>query len=124
MIPLLLMLEAALELGLFLYRIIRSKALRRSLPCAIISVMLVVMLFSVTQGDPDNGKDAFLLGAPWGIFAAAILLGAAHFSAALPREYRRSKNELSPWTDYPLQRTYAKFGFFAERPFASNYKRL
>ncbi len=98
MIPLLLMLEAALELGLFLYRIIRSKALRRSLPCAIISVMLVVMLFSVTQGDPDNGKDAFLLGAPWGIFAAAILLGAAHFSAALPREYRRSKNELSPFS--------------------------
>jgi len=98
MIPLLLMLEAALELGLFLYRIIRSKALRRSLPCAIISVMLVVMLFSVTQGDPDNGKDAFLLGAPWGIFAAAILLGAAHFSAVLPREYRRSKNELSPFS--------------------------
>lgn len=98
MIPLLLMLEAALELGLFLYRIIRSKALRRSLPCAIIFVMLVVLLFSVTQGDPDNGKDAFLLGAPWGIFAAAILLGAAHFSAALPREYRRSKNELSPFS--------------------------
>jgi len=97
-IPLLLMLEAALELGLFLYRIIRGKALRRSLPCAIISVILVVMLFSVTQGDPDNGKDAFLLGAPWGIFAAAISLGAVHFAAALPREYRRSKNELSAFS--------------------------
>lgn len=98
MIPILLMLEAALELGLFLYRIIRSKALRRSLPCAIFSVILVVLLFSVTQGDPDNGKDAFLLGAPWGIFAAAILLGAVHFAAALPREYRRSKNELSAFS--------------------------
>lgn len=97
-IPLLLMLEAALELGLFLYCIIRSKALRRSLPCAIISAILVVLLFSVTQGDPNNVKDAFLLGAPWGIFAAAILLGAVHFSAALPREYRRSKNELSAFS--------------------------
>lgn len=98
LIPLLIMLEAALELGLFLYRFIHRRAMFRSLPCAIISVILVVLLFSVTQGDPDNGKDAFLLGAPWGIFAAAILLGAAHFSAALPREYRRSKNELSAFS--------------------------
>lgn len=98
LIPLLMMLEAALELGLFLYRFIHRRAMFRSLPCAIISVILVVLLFSVTQGDPDNGKDAFLLGAPWGIFAAAILLGAAHFSAALPREYRRSKNELSAFS--------------------------
>lgn len=98
LIPLLIMLEAVLELGLFLYQVICRRTVFRCLPCAIISVILVVLLFSVTQGDPNNGKDAFLLGAPWGIFAAAILLGAVHFSAALPREYRRSKNELSAFS--------------------------
>lgn len=98
LIPLLIMLEAVLELGLFLYQVICGRTVFRCLPCAIISVILVVLLFSVTQGDPNNGKDAFLLGAPWGIFAAAILLGAVHFSAALPREYRRSKNELSAFS--------------------------
>lgn len=98
LIPLLIMLEAVLELGLFLYQVICRRTVFRCLPCAIISAILVVLLFSVTQGDPNNGKDAFLLGAPWGIFAAAILLGAVHFSAALPREYRRSKNELSAFS--------------------------
>ena len=98
LIPLLLMLEAALELGLFLYQIICRRTVFRCLSCAIISAILVVLLFSVTQGDANNGKDAFLLGAPWEIFAAAILLGAVHFSAALPREYRRSKNELSAFS--------------------------
>lgn len=98
LIPLLIMLEAVLELGLFLYQVICRRTVFRCLPCAIISIILVVLLFSVTQGDPNNGKDAFLLGAPWGIFAAAILLGAVHFSAALPREYRRSKNELSAFS--------------------------
>lgn len=98
LIPLLIMLEAVLELGLFLYQVICGRTVFRCLPCAIISVILVVLLFSVTQGDPNNGKDAFLLGAPWGIFTAAILLGAVHFSAALPREYRRSKNELSAFS--------------------------
>lgn len=98
LIPLLIMLEAVLELGLFLYQVICRRTVFRCLPCAIISVILVVLLFSVTQGDSNNGKDAFLLGAPWGIFAAAILLGAVHFSAALPREYRRSKNELSAFS--------------------------
>lgn len=98
LIPLLIMLEAVLELGLFLYQVICRRTVFRCLPCAIISIILVVLLFSVTQGDSNNGKDAFLLGAPWGIFAAAILLGAVHFSAALPREYRRSKNELSAFS--------------------------
>ena len=98
LIPLLIMLEAVLELGLFLYQVICRRTVFRCLPCAIFSVILVVLLFSVAQGDPNNGKDAFLLGAPWGIFAAAILLGAVHFSAALPREYRRSKNELSAFS--------------------------
>ena len=61
-------------------------------------VILVTLLFSVTQGDPDEGKDAFLLGAPWTLFAAVIVLAAVHFAIALPREYRRRKSELSPFS--------------------------
>lgn len=98
LIPLLIMLEAVPELGLFLYQFIRRRAMLRCLPCAVISVMLTVLLFSVTQGDPDNGKDAFLLGVPWVVFAAVLLLGAVHFTAALSWEYRRCRNELSPFS--------------------------
>lgn len=97
-IPLLLFCEAVLELGLFLYQILRSKKPLRSLPCAVSFVILIMMLFSVTQGDPDEGKDAFLLGVPWIVFVAAIALAAIHFTVALPREYRRRKNELSPFS--------------------------
>ena len=97
-IPLLLFAEAVLELGLFLYQIIRSKQPLRSLPCAVHFVILLTLLFSVTQGDPDEGKDAFLTGAPWLLFALVIVLVAIHFAIALPREYRRRKNELSPFS--------------------------
>ncbi len=97
-IPLLLFCEAVLELGLFLYQILRSKRPMRSLPCALIFAALITLLFSVTQGDPDEGKDAFLLGAPWLIFIIVIALTAIHFAVALPREYRRRKNELSPFS--------------------------
>ena len=95
-IPLVLLVEAVLELGLLLYQILCSSKPIRSLHCAVHFVILVTLLFSVTQGDPDEGKDAFLLGAPWLIFAAVILLAAVHFAIALPREYRRHKSELSP----------------------------
>ena len=98
MIPLALFCEAVLELGLFLYQILRSKQPLRSLPCAVHFVILLMLLFSVTQGDPDEGKDAFLIGAPWLIFALVIVLVAMHFAIALPREYRRRKNELSPFS--------------------------
>ena len=97
-IPLILFLEAVLELGLFLYQILRSKQPLRSLPCAVHFVILLTLLFSITQGDPDRGKDAFLLGAPWIIFVAVIVLAAIHFAIALPREYRRRKSELSPFS--------------------------
>ena len=97
-IPLALFCEAVLELGLFLYQILRSKRPMRSLPCALIFAALIALLFSVTQGDPDEGKDAFLLGAPWMIFIIVIALAAIHFAVALPREYRRRKNELSPFS--------------------------
>lgn len=97
-IPLLLLIEAVLELGLFLYRIIRSKRPLRALPCAVYFTILLILLFSVTQGDPDEGKDAFLLDAPWLIFAGAVVLGAAHFAVAFPREYGRIIRELSPFS--------------------------
>lgn len=98
MIPLVLLAEAVLELGLFMYQIFRSSKPLRSLPCAVHFVILLTLLFSVTQGDPDEAKDAFLLGAPWIIFAVVILLAAVHFAVSLPREYHRRKNELSPFS--------------------------
>ena len=96
LIPLVLLCEAVLELGLCLYRILCRKKMLRGLPCAVYFAVLVVLLFSVTQGDPDEGKDAFLLGAPWIVFAAVAAAVAVHFAVALPRECRRRKHELSP----------------------------
>ena len=97
LIPLLLFLEAVLELGLFIYQIShRSKSLV-NLPSLVIFVFLLTLLVSVTQGD-YKGKDAFLLDAPWQIFIAVILLVIVHFTFALPREYRRRKNMLSPFS--------------------------
>lgn len=98
LIPLLILSEAVLELGLFLYQVIGRKSAFRCLSCGTISVILVVLLFSVTQGDPDNGKDAFLLEVPWAFFAAVLLLGAVHFALTAVHEYRRSQNELSPFS--------------------------
>ena len=95
-IPLILFGEAVLELGLLLYQILRSSKPLRSLPCAVHFVILITLLLSVTQGDPDEAKDAFLLNAPWLIFAAVIMLIAIHFALAFPKEFRRRKNELSP----------------------------
>ena len=97
-IPLVLFAEAVLELGLFLYQILCSKRPLRSFSCAVHFIILLTLLFSVTQGDPDEGKDAFLIGAPWIIFFIVIILAAIHFAIALPREYRRRKNELSPFS--------------------------
>lgn len=98
LIPLLLFLEAVLELGLFIYQIShRSKSLV-NLPSFVIFVFLLTLLVSVTQGDPYEGKNAFLLDAPWQIFITVILLVIVHFAFALPREYRRRKNMLSPFS--------------------------
>lgn len=95
-IPLVLFCEAVLELGLFLYQFLHSRMLLRSLPCAVHFGILVTLLLSVTQGDPDAGKDAFLIHAAWLFFAAVIFLAALHFAIVFPREYRRRKNVLSP----------------------------
>ena len=94
MLPFIMLVEIVLEIGLFMYQLLRSnKPVRSLLSLAVMSVM-IPLLFSVSQADPDNIGDAFLLDAPWLIFAAAIFLAAVHFAIALPREYRRKKNEL------------------------------
>ena len=98
MIPLLLFAEAVLGLGLFLYQVFRRGNPARNLFYMMHFAILLTLLFSVTQGDPDEGKDAFLTDAPWGLFAVVILLSAVHFATALPREYCRRKNELSPFS--------------------------
>ena len=98
MLPFIMLLEIVLEIGLFMYQLLRSNKPVRSLLSLAVMAVMIPLLFSVSQADPDNIGDAFLLGAPWLIFAAAIFLAAVHFAIALPREYRRKKNELSPFS--------------------------
>ena len=74
LIPFLLFLEAVLELGLFIYQISHRYKSIGNLLSLVIFVFLLTLLFSVTQGDPFKGKDAFLLDAPWQIFITVILL--------------------------------------------------
>ena len=98
MLPFIMLVEIVLEIGLFMYQLLRSNKPVRSLLSLAVMAVMIPLLFSVSQADPDNIEDAFLLGAPWLIFAAAIFLAAVHFAIALPREYRRKKNELSPFS--------------------------
>lgn len=98
MLPFIMLVEIVLEIGLFMYQLLRSNKPVRSLLSLAVMAVMIPLLFSVSQADPDNIGDAFLLGAPWLIFAAAIFLAAVHFAVALPREYRRKKNELSPFS--------------------------
>lgn len=98
LIPLLLFLEAVLESVLFIYRISHRRKSLGSLPSFAIFVFLITLLLSVTQGDPFKGKDAFLLDAPTLIFITAILLVFVHLCFALPKEYLRRKNEISPFS--------------------------
>ena len=98
LIPLLLFLEAVLELGLFIYQISHRYKSIGNLLSLVIFAFLLTLLFSVTQGDPFKGKDAFLLDAPWQIFITVILLVIVHFTFALLREYRRRKKMLSPFS--------------------------
>ena len=98
MLPLIMLVEIVLEIGLFMYQLLRSNKPVRSLLSLAVMAVMIPLLFSVSQADPDNIGDAFLLDAPWLIFAAAIFLAAVHFAIALPREYRRKKNELSPFS--------------------------
>ena len=94
MLPFIMLVEIVLEIGLFMYQLLRSNKPVRSLLSLAVMAVMIPLLFSVSRADPDNIGDAFLLGAPWLIFAAAIFLAAVHFAIALPREYRRKKNEL------------------------------
>ena len=98
LLPLLLLIETALELGLFLYQILRRSKPVHSLSFLAGFAVLVVLLFSITQGDPDKGKDAFLLGAPWFLFVVSSILAAIHFAITLMLEHHRHKNELSSFS--------------------------
>ena len=98
LLPLLLLIEAVLELGLFLYQTLRRNKPVHSLSCLAGFTVLVILLFSITQGDPDKGKDAFLLDAPWLLFVISSILAAIHFAIALTLECHRHKNELSPFS--------------------------
>ena len=98
LIPLLLFVEAVLELGLFIYQLSHRSKLHDNLPSLVIFAFLLTLLFSVTQGDPFNGKDAFLLDAPWLIFITVIFVVVVHFAFDMTREYRRRKNMLSPFS--------------------------
>ena len=91
LIPLLLFVEAVLELGLFIYQLSHRSKSHDNLPSLVIFAFLLTLLFSVTQGDPFKGKDAFLLDAPWLIFITVILLVVVHFAFVMTREYRRRK---------------------------------
>ena len=107
MLPFIMLVEIVLEIGLFMYQLLRSNKPVRSLLSLAVMAVMIPLLFSVSQADPDNIGDAFLLGAPWLIFAAAIFLAAVHFAIALPREYRRTKNELSPLRKQPISCLWA-----------------
>lgn len=143
MLPFIMLVEIVLEIGLFMYQLLRSNKPVRSLLSLAVMAVMIPLLFSVSQADPDNIGDAFLLDAPWLIFAAAIFLAAVHFAIALPREYRRKKNELSPFSikeatdklayghllcrperqDHPVQQPYAQALLCPLRPRAANQKR-
>lgn len=110
MLPFIMLVEIVLEIGLFMYQLLRSNKPVRSLLSLAVMAVMIPLLFSVSQADPDNIGDAFLLDAPWLIFAAAIFLAAVHFAIALPREYRRKKktsSRLSPLRKQPISCLWA-----------------
>ncbi len=54
MLPFIMLVEIVLEIGLFIYQLLRSnKPVRSLLSLAVIAVM-IPLLFSVSQADPDN----------------------------------------------------------------------
>ena len=93
-----MLVEIVLEIGLFVYQLLCSNKPIRSVPSLAVTAVMIPLLFSISQADHDNIGDAFMLDAPWLIFASAIFLAAAYFAAALPSEYCRKKNELSPFS--------------------------
>ena len=98
MLPFIMLVEIVLEIGLFMYQLLRSNKPVRSLLSLAVMAVMIPLLFSVSQADPDNIGDAFLLGAPWLIFAAAIFLAAVHFAVALRRNtaVKRTSSRRSP----------------------------
>lgn len=109
MLPFIMLVEIVLEIGLFMYQLLRSNKPVRSLLSLAVMAVMIPLLFSVSQADPDNIGDAFLLDAPWLVFAAAIFLAAVHFAIALPREYRRKRtsSRRSPLRKQPISCLWA-----------------
>lgn len=64
MLPFLMLVEIVLEIGLFMYQLLRSNKPVRSLLSLAVMAVMIPLLFSVSRADPDNIGDAFLLGAP------------------------------------------------------------
>lgn len=65
MLPFIMLVEIVLEIGLFMYQLLRSNKPVRSLLSLAVMAVMIPLLFSVSQADPDNIGDAFLLDAPW-----------------------------------------------------------
>ena len=63
MLPFIMLVEIVLEIGLFIYQLLRSNKPVRSLLSLAVMVVMIPLLFSVSQADPDNIGDAFLLDA-------------------------------------------------------------
>lgn len=84
MLPFIMLVEIVLEIGLFMYQLLRSNKPVRSLLSLAVMAVMIPLLFSVSQADPDNIGDAFLLDAPWLICRCHFPCGSSlcHCSAA------------------------------------------
>ena len=97
MLPFIMLVEIVLEIGLFMYQLLRSNKPVRSLLSLAVMAVMIPLLFSVSQADPDNIGDAFLLRTVADICRCHFPCGSSlcHCSAAgTPPQ----KNELSPFS--------------------------
>ena len=58
MLPFIMLVEIVLEIGLFIYQLLRSNKPARSLLSLAVMAVMIPLLFSVSQADPDNIGDA------------------------------------------------------------------
>ena len=54
MLPFIMLVEIVLEIGLFIYQLLRSNKPVRSLLSLAVMAVMIPLLFSVSQADPDN----------------------------------------------------------------------
>ena len=57
MLPFIMLVEIVLEIGLFMYQLLRSNKPVRSLLSLAVMAVMIPLLFSVSQADPDNIGD-------------------------------------------------------------------